>query len=54
MSGTTAQGMTSQEQINNFLKARGIEKQGQKTPDKASLKVCTFITLFLKSDLSKA
>ena len=54
MSGPTAQGMTSQEQINNFLKARGVEKQGQQTPDKTSLKVCTSITLFLKSDLSKA
>jgi len=46
MSGPTAQEMTSQERIHNFLKEREIEKQGQQTPDKTSLKVCTFITLF--------
>lgn len=47
MSGPTAQEMTSQERINSFLNERGIEKQGQQTPDKTSMKVCTFITLFL-------
>jgi len=41
MSGPTAQEMTSQEWIDNFLKARGIEKQGQQIPDKTSLKIHT-------------
>ena len=44
MSGPAAQEMTSQERINNFLKANGIEKQGQQIPAKTTLKVCTFIT----------
>lgn len=53
MSVSTAQEMTSQEQINNFLKARGIETQTQQTPDKTSLKVCTFISLFLSKEFLK-
>lgn len=48
--GPTAQEMTSQERINNFLQERGIEKQGKQTPEKTSLKVCTFITLFLSKE----
>ena len=54
MSVSTAQEPTSQERINHFLKARGIEKQAQQAPDKTSLKVCTFIASFLSKEFLKA
>ena len=53
MSVPTAQELTSQEQIINFLKARGIEKEDQETPNKTSLKVCFFIALLFSKEFPK-
>lgn len=41
MPGQATQETTGQEWINNFLKERGIEKQGKQTSEKAHMKVCT-------------
>ena len=45
-SGPVKQETTSQEWINNFLKERGIEKQGKQTQAQSHLKVYTFIMIF--------
>lgn len=40
--GQKAQETTGQERINNFLKERGIQKQGKQTSEKTHMKVCSF------------